>query len=114
MMKELTNLSLDTAALLGATYADIRIVNSQNQSLIVKNGRVEEISSSSSSGFGVRLIANGAWGFASSFLLQASEIKQVTQLAHQIALASAQVKKKDLILSEENPVQDSYKNKVVI
>ncbi len=113
-MQELTNLCLDTAASLGATYADIRIINTQSESLLVKNGRVEEISSSTSSGFGVRLIANGAWGFASSFQIEASEIKQVTQLAYQIALASAEVKKNDLVLSEENAVTDSYQNKVVI
>jgi len=113
-MKDFTNLCLDTAASLGATYADIRIINSQNQSLFVKNGRVEEISSSTSAGFGVRLIANGAWGFASSFQITREDIEEVTRLAFQIALASAQVKKKDIILSEEEPVQDSYKNNLDI
>lgn len=113
-MQERTNLCLDTATSLGATYADIRIVNTESQSLLVKNGRVEEISSSTNAGFGVRLIANGAWGFASCFLLEISEIKQVTQLAFQIALASADVKKNDLVLSEEEPVKDSYQSRVVI
>jgi len=109
-MKDLTNLCLDTATSLGATYADIRIINSQSQSLFVKNGRVEEISSSTNAGFGVRLIANGAWGFASSFQITKEDIEEVIRLAYQIALASAQVKKKDILLSEEEPVQDSYKN----
>jgi len=113
-MKELTNLCLDTAASLGATYADIRIINHENQSLLVKNGRIEDISSGTSAGFGVRLIANGAWGFASSFLTEPEEIKEVTRLAYQIALASATIKREDIRLAEEKPVQDSYKNKVVI
>lgn len=113
-MKELTSICLNTATSLGATYADIRIIDSRSQSLFVKNGRLEEISNSTNSGFGVRLIANGAWGFASSFQITAEEIREITQLAYKIALASAQVKKKDLVLAEERPVVDSYKNKVAI
>lgn len=113
-MKDFTNLCLDTATSLGTTYADIRIINSQSQSLFVKNGRVEEISSSTNAGFGVRLIADGAWGFASSFQITREDIEEVTRLAYQIALASAQVKKKDIVLSEEEPVQNSYKNSLDI
>jgi TldD protein len=113
-MNELTDLCLDTAVSLGASYADIRIVNSKNESLMVKNGRVEEISSSSNAGFGVRLIANGSWGFASSFMIEPAEIRRVTRLAYQIALASSAVKKEDLVLSDEEPVVDSYKTNIII
>src|SRR6266700_3452859 len=70
--------ALSEAKKLKATYADIRIVRlrSQNIGLRLSPDRgtgktlsVPNVGENSSFGFGVRVIVNGAWGFASSPLV---------------------------------------------
>ena len=50
-MDTLSSRALETAKLKGAQYADIRVVNTTDQSLSVKNGVVDGLSSSESLGF---------------------------------------------------------------
>lgn len=65
-MRQLTALALDTACSQGATYADVRIVEHREQAVGVKNGVVESLSETEDQGLGIRVIAQGDWGFASS------------------------------------------------
>jgi TldD protein len=92
-LKSFTDRALNTAESLGATYADIRIVTHTTQTVAVKNGVVETVGQSQDHGFGLRVVADGAWGFASSALLTAEEIDRVTALAVRIARASALVQR---------------------
>lgn len=113
-MKELTSLALDVSKTFGATYADIRIIEEQSESITIKNGRVEEISASTNYGFGVRVLANGAWGFAGSFLVEKPEVERVAHLAVEIAKASAILVRQGVELAPSPVVQDSYKSDVKI
>jgi len=90
-LKSLTDRALNTAAALGATYADVRIVDRTEQTVTTKNGAVGTVSQNQDLGFGVRVIADGAWGFASSALRTEEEIDRMTSLAVKIARASALV-----------------------
>ena len=74
-MQDLANTALNIALQLGATYADVRVMERTVESISVKNGRVEALSSSVESGFNVRVIAHGAWGFASSARLDLAEAR---------------------------------------
>ena len=76
-MRQLTGLALDTARTRGATYADVRIVERREQTIGVKNGVVESLTETEDHGLGVRAIAEGAWGFASSAVLTRAEIERV-------------------------------------
>jgi TldD protein len=87
-LKELANLALDTAQARGATYADVRVVEHREQTISVKNGVVESLGEIEDRGFGVRVIADGAWGFASSAILDKAEVERVAALAVEIARAS--------------------------
>lgn len=107
-MKELALLALDVAKAYGATYADIRMIERQNEAIIVKNGRVEELGASTNFGFGVRVIADGAWGFAGSFLVERAEIERIARLAVETAKASALVKHKGVALAPAPVITDSY------
>ena len=92
-MDTLASRALETARLKGAQYADIRVVQSAEQSLSVKNGVVDGLCSGESLGFGVRVLAEGgAWGFASSRNLTAPEVDKIADLAVKIAKASALVR----------------------
>ena len=69
-MRDLTERALDTATSLGAGYADARVVRRLDESVAIKTGRVEGVASNESEGFGVRVVVDGAWGFASSHVLE--------------------------------------------
>jgi TldD protein len=97
-LKTLTDRALNLAQVQGATYADIRIVQRRTQTITVKNGVVEGLLDAESQGFGVRVVADGAWGFSSSALLTPGEVDRVAAQAVQIARASALFKIRDVRL----------------
>ncbi|MCL5950684.1 MAG: TldD/PmbA family protein [Chloroflexi bacterium] len=107
-MKDLTARALNQAQVRGAAYADIRIVSRMTQRLMVKNGLVEALEQDETQGFGVRVIINGAWGFASSSRLDHQEVERVVVQAIAIAKASALAKSKDVRLGPAVSVNDSY------
>ena len=108
-MRELTDRALDVARAKGATYADIRIVRRETQSIETKNGVVENLSLADTYGFGVRVIADGAWGFASSSRLEKPEIDRIAALAVAIAKASAISKRGDVNLGPAESHVDTYR-----
>lgn len=95
-MKDLAARALDTAKARGATFADIRLIHSRQESITVKNGKVEVLAIGESQGFGVRVIADGAWGFASSGRVTVKELDRVAALAVRTARAAARVKQGDV------------------
>lgn len=90
-MKTLLMRALDFATRKGAQYADIRIVENQTETIATKNGIVQNLAYTDTLGFGVRVLAGGAWGFASSRELSPEEVDRVTAQALAIAQASATV-----------------------
>ncbi len=90
-MKDFAARALNLAAMRGARYADMRIIETRQQGINVKNGNVEGIADTETMGFGVRVLVNDSWGFASSATLSNEEIDRVTDLAISIARASARV-----------------------
>ncbi len=90
-MEELMTRALDLARLKGAEYADIRIVQTDQERYVVRNGAVDTLSTDYSMGFGVRVVAGGAWGFASSRDPSPSEVDRITALAVRTAGASARL-----------------------
>ena len=97
--RDLSKRALDTARKRGASYADVRFVRRDEENALVKNGRLETVDRSDSFGFGVRAIADGAWGFAASQVTTADEADRVAALAVEIARASALTKQKDVALA---------------
>ena len=65
-MQDLASWALNVGALRGASYADARIANDRGRALSTKNGKVGGASDAESFGIGIRVIANGSWGFATS------------------------------------------------
>ncbi|MCK4308280.1 TldD/PmbA family protein [candidate division WOR-3 bacterium] len=91
-------------------YGDARVVSTKTESIMVKNGKVEEVEVSKSMGFGVRVLLDGAWGFASSFKLEEDNIDKVIKKAIEIAKASGLVKKKEGVkLAPVISAKGSYK-----
>ena len=111
-MKGLAERALNVAQVHGATYADVRVIRREEQSIAVKNGAVGELTQDEDRGFGVRVIADGAWGFASSSLLTLPEVERVAALAVSIARASALVKGQAVDLGAAEVHRGSYRTEV--
>ena len=92
-MDDLISRALDLAEVRGAGYADIRIVRTGQERISLRNGVVDTLSVDESLGFGVRVLVNGCWGFASSHDLTSKEVDRVTALAVDIAKASGTLSK---------------------
>src|ERR1700686_407653 len=103
-MKDLASWALDTATQRGASYADVRVVDERGRALATKNGKIGNASDSRSQGFNVRVMVDGAWGFASSAELGRASVEATAAQAVAIANASAKVKQKDVKLVPEKAV----------
>ena len=64
--KALADAALNAARAKGASYADVRIGRYRNQFLFTREEKVQNIVNTESYGAGVRVIANGTWGFAAT------------------------------------------------
>jgi TldD protein len=89
-------------------YGDARVVESRNESYVVKNGKVESVSSSTDIGFGVRVMVDGCWGFAASSTLTRDEAQKVVKQAMDIAEASGAVRGERVKLDGTSPSLSSY------
>ena len=87
-MRELCAAAVDAATGAGAEYADARVVLKRDQLVATKNGRVERLSDSESDGIGVRVLLNGAWGFACDRRLSAEGARDAALRACTFARAA--------------------------
>src|SRR5687768_10875321 len=83
-MDELLGKAVDAATAAGADYADVRIIRSETESLSVNGPSVESLERSDSEGLGVRVLVNGAWGYASSASLGSSDAARIAELAVEV------------------------------
>jgi len=111
-MHDLTDRALDTAAHLGAEYADARVVRRMDESIAIKSGRVEGVAAGESEGFGVRVLVDGAWGFASSNRLTTQEADRIAGQAVRIAKASATALRDRVRLDDRPPAHGTYETPV--
>lgn len=112
-MKELGLLGLDAATCAGASYADIRLIDSQKQDIEIRNGRVGGLEQEQNSGYGIRVICRGSWGFASSDRLDREHVEETACLAVRTALASATVQRRPVRLAPEGPHNDIWQTPFV-
>jgi TldD protein len=93
-------------------YSDARVVETEYEHILVRNGNVESCTRSSEIGFGVRTLLNGAWGFYSSNVIENAEIDRVIDKSLQIAKASGVAKGKPVLLSHLNVQKGRYETKM--
>jgi TldD protein len=107
-MNDLIDRAIDTATGAGATYADVRVVEHQAESLTVKNGALAASTNERSAGFGVRVLVDGAWGFASSQDLELAEAERVAGRAVALARASSLAGGEPVVLDDTPPESGSW------
>jgi TldD protein len=115
-MKEyqgLADLALSLTEDKGASYADVRIEQIEEENLSVSKGTAELIEKSTDFGLGIRVLVNGAWGFAASADVNEQSIKEASRQAVELARASSRVKDRDIVLAPTEKIVDSYETPVV-
>lgn len=91
MKKKLADVALNAARGKGATYTDVRIGRYLNQFIITREDKVQNIVNTESYGIGIRVIANGSWGFAATDKLDNDNIAKAAGLAVSIAKENARL-----------------------
>src|SRR6202045_3810323 len=109
-MWDLCTNSLDTARLRGASYGDVRVMHLRQRDLTTKNGRVGTLSQSESIGLGIRVLADGAWGFAYTDRLTREGVAACAAQAVSLAKASALAKRGEVVLAPEKVYVDSWQS----
>ncbi|APA63106.1 TldD/PmbA family protein [Maribacter sp. 1_2014MBL_MicDiv] len=97
--KRMADVALNTAKSLGATYADARIGRYLNQYVFTREDKVQNVVNTESFGIGIRVIANGTWGFASTNSVTEDGIKKATEQAVAIAKANSKIQKEPVKLA---------------
>ena len=107
-MKDWAVKGLEFAMRRGVTYADVRAVDTRERHLGTKSGQIANISATESQGVGIRVIVDGAWGFAATDDLSAAGLEACATLAVSIARSSALAKKRDVVLAPVDAYQASW------
>ena len=93
-LAEISEAAISTATTAGASHADVRIERTRTGYLQLRDAKPETQSDGTTAGVGVRVIVNGAWGFASS-----PEIS--VDIARKLALTAVAMAKTSKPLSTE-------------
>ncbi|MBC7991359.1 MAG: TldD/PmbA family protein [Luteimonas sp.] len=89
MKKSLADTALQAATSAGASYCDARIGRYLRQFVITREDKVQNVVNTESTGIGIRVIADGAWGFAATNDLSTQSIANAAKQATAIAKANA-------------------------
>jgi len=89
--KQLADVALNAAKSRGATYADVRIGRYLNQFIVTREKRIQNVVNTESFGVGIRVIANGSWGFAASSVVTKEEVARTAEKAVAVAKANAKI-----------------------
>jgi TldD protein len=116
-LEKLGAVALREAKKLKATYCDIRIIRYRDQSLTLhmtpergtgKTLEVPGVEEQSSFGFGVRVIADGAWGFAASPIVTPEEIARIIGESVAMSRVNAALRNKPIMLAPTPKYRDRW------
>ncbi len=109
------DIAMNEATFLGADYADIRIQNTHKESIYLRNLSLKNTSDNVIYGYGIRIMKNGAWGFAHNNIFSKEAVVATVKKAFNTALLSSQIKNgKGLKLAYERSYKAKYKTPIAI
>jgi TldD protein len=109
---EVAEVALARATALGASYADIRINRYRRESIATREQQVQNVSRSTSYGLGLRVLVNGAWGFAATNLVEPGAARAAAEQAVAIAKANAVLVSRKVVLANADKVVTTWSNPV--
>lgn len=112
--KKLAETALNAARDKGATYTDVRIGRYLQQYLFTREKQVQNIVNAESYGIGIRVIANGTWGFSATSDVTPDGIAKCAATAVAIAKANSKFQKEPVMLAAQKGVGDkTWKTPIV-
>ncbi|MDX6299099.1 MAG: TldD protein [Nocardioidaceae bacterium] len=88
------------------SHADFRFERIRSQDIRVRDGRLQGASDNEDIGFSVRVVLNGAWGFASGVVLSTESAVQVAETAVRTAQVAAAMTARPVELAGEPTYDD--------
>ncbi len=111
-MKERLSAVLADLSQSGVEYADIRVHDIVEEAISTENREVQDLSTSRSYGYGIRVFADGALGFAAS--QEFDRIGETAERAVEIARATRPVQRKPVQLDRKEAIVDHYSTPIEI
>jgi TldD protein len=105
---EAADVAIKHATSLGASYADVRINRYRRESIATRERQVQNVSRSTSYGLGLRVLVNGAWGFAATNRVEPSAARAAAEEAVAIARANARLATRKVVLAEADTVVTTW------
>jgi len=97
--RRLAEVALAAARTAKASYCDVRIGRYLNQSVVTREHQVGNVTNRESSGVGVRVLVNGAWGFAATHQQTEAAVRSAVEQATAIARANASIQTRPVQLA---------------
>ncbi len=95
-----------------AEYVEIRGEELSKLNIELKDGTFSTFTSLKSSGFGIRVLAEGAWGFSSTTKIE--ELKNAIEKAYKMAKAASRGRYEKIKLADIDIIEDEVKSKMRI
>jgi TldD protein len=105
---DLATLAIEAIARAGCEYGDVRFCTYRSQNLYARDRSLSQLSDNVSSGFGVRVLLDGAWGFAASPYKTPAEVERIVALAVEIAKGSRLSQQTRVQLAPVQAYRDTY------
>src|SRR5205823_12239956 len=99
---DLVGFAVDYARSKGATYAEARLERQEPENFILRNGVLDALYVGHDAGIGVRVLANGALGFAATNSFAKSDSRAIVDDAIKIAKASR--RKSKITFAQEDAI----------
>ncbi len=99
LKKAIADTALAAATAAGATYCDVRIGRYLSQSVITREAVVQNVSNTESVGIGIRVIANGTWGFVATRDMDSASVAAAARQAVAEAKANSKAQTAPVILA---------------
>jgi TldD protein len=107
-VREICGAALEAAAAAGATYADVRVMTVRKHTVATRDLKAVETTDAESQGIGVRVLVRGAWGFASSSVVDKTHAVAAAVTAARFAERTAAVTRLPVRLLEVPPRHGRY------
>jgi TldD protein len=111
-MRDFAAAALDAASHHGATYADVRVSRHRTQTILAREDRITQILDGESFGAGVRVLVEGAWGFAASPRVELSAAGALAARAIAVARADGPLSRSAVRLTPPKPVRDIWQTPI--
>lgn len=92
----------------GCEYGDVRFCTYRHQNLYARDRSLSQLADNINSGFGVRVLLDGAWGFAASPHKTPAEVERIVNLAIEIAKGSRLTQQTRIQLVPVAAYRDTY------